>query len=179
MCHCGSDESTCRRDQHLDLHIQWYGCEPVRMATRVVLLSCPLVRIRTRSAGACAGMHSKRQDCNGQTLTHVHALTSVAGQQGDSAGCVRECCAEVLAWSHAEDTWKARASVVTFVPFARKPELYPTFRQDLLQAAAVTVQHPNRFVQLGTGMPISAMAVHLTADDLMPHALVLHVAPTE
>eukprot|EP00892_Ulva_mutabilis_P007667 jgi/Ulvmu1/5272/UM022_0066.1 len=78
-------------------------------------------------------------------------VKSASGQPEGTACSIEQCCAEILSWRHTTDVWKARAAVVTFVPFARKPALYERFQRDLLEAAAVTVKHPERFVQLGTG----------------------------
>jgi hypothetical protein len=86
-------------------------------------------------------------------------LTAMPAADSECKSQLQAAVWDMTAWCHAQNTWKCRASVVSMVTFAGKDPLYVGFRAHLLDTAAVTVQRPDRFVQLGTGLLLTFSVV--------------------
>lgn len=75
---------------------------------------------------------------------------------------VEACSRAVAAWSSDSNLWKKRSSLVSFVGMAGKsPEIFPGFRQMLIETLGVVVQSPERFAQTGVGWVVRQLG---TAD---------------
>jgi 3-methyladenine DNA glycosylase AlkD len=76
----------------------------------------------------------------------VKVLNPLIKQQG------KPCALAVMQWCHAENLWRRRASVVSFVNLAKQGDHnFPDFTQLVLQTCSVVIQSPERFAQTGTG----------------------------
>jgi 3-methyladenine DNA glycosylase AlkD len=84
----------------------------------------------------------------------VKVLNGLVKQQGES------CATAVMQWCHAENLWRRRASVVSFVNLAKHGDRnFPAFSQGLLKTCSVVIQSPERFAQTGTGWALRELGV--------------------
>jgi 3-methyladenine DNA glycosylase AlkD len=76
----------------------------------------------------------------------VKVLNALIKQQGQA------CAEAILDWCHADNLWRRRASLVSFVNLAKHGERnFLGFIPQLLTACARVIQSPERFAQTGTG----------------------------
>jgi 3-methyladenine DNA glycosylase AlkD len=76
----------------------------------------------------------------------VKVLNSLVKQQG------QPCAKAIMQWRDAENLWRKRAAVVSFVNIAKHGDRnFPGFTQLLLKTCGVVVKTPERFAQTGTG----------------------------
>eukprot|EP01116_Phalansterium_solitarium_P022973 TRINITY_DN7811_c0_g1_i3.p1 TRINITY_DN7811_c0_g1~~TRINITY_DN7811_c0_g1_i3.p1 ORF type:complete len:305 (-),score=48.90 TRINITY_DN7811_c0_g1_i3:266-1180(-) len=61
----------------------------------------------------------------------------------------------LLRWKDSENIWQKRASCVSFVKLARHGQ----FNETIFDICRTTVQHPERFVQLGTGWVLRELSL--------------------
>jgi 3-methyladenine DNA glycosylase AlkD len=84
----------------------------------------------------------------------VKVLNGLVKQQG------QPCAEAILQWCHAENLWRKRASVVSFVNIAKLGDRnFPTFTQQLLQSCQVVIRLPERFAQTGTGWALRELGL--------------------
>ncbi|AKG20667.1 DNA alkylation repair protein [Calothrix sp. 336/3] len=84
----------------------------------------------------------------------VKVLNPLIKQQGKS------CAAAVMQWCKAENLWRKRASVVSFVNIAKHGDRnFPNFTQMLLNTCGVVVQSPERFAQTGIGWALRELSL--------------------
>lgn len=70
------------------------------------------------------------------------------------------CARAISEWRTAENLWQRRASGVAFVNLAKNgDENFPGFTDMLLETCAITVQHPERFAQTGTGWVLRELSL--------------------
>jgi 3-methyladenine DNA glycosylase AlkD len=70
------------------------------------------------------------------------------------------CALAIMDWCHAENLWRKRASVVSFVNIAKRGNHnFPEFTPLLLQTCATVVQVPERFAQTGTGWALRELGL--------------------
>ncbi|BAZ40248.1 hypothetical protein NIES4101_62090 [Calothrix sp. NIES-4101] len=76
----------------------------------------------------------------------VKVLNPLIKQQG------RDCAVAVMQWCEAENLWRKRASVVSFVNIAKHGDKnFPSFTPMLLDTCGVVVRSSERFAQTGVG----------------------------
>jgi 3-methyladenine DNA glycosylase AlkD len=84
----------------------------------------------------------------------VKVLNSLIKQQGEP------CATAIMQWCNAENLWRKRASVVSFVNLAKQGDRnFPNFTQQLLNSCAVVIQTPERFAQTGTGWALRELGL--------------------
>jgi 3-methyladenine DNA glycosylase AlkD len=84
----------------------------------------------------------------------VKVLNPLIKQQG------KLCATAVMAWCNAENLWRKRASVVSFVNLAKQGDHnFPNFTKLLLNTCAVVIQSPERFAQTGTGWALRELGL--------------------
>ncbi|AFZ01421.1 DNA alkylation repair protein [Calothrix sp. PCC 6303] len=84
----------------------------------------------------------------------VKVLNPLIKQQGKS------CAEAIMQWCEAENLWRKRASVVSFVNIAKHGESnFPGFTQMLLHSCGVVVQSSERFAQTGTGWALRELGL--------------------
>jgi 3-methyladenine DNA glycosylase AlkD len=84
----------------------------------------------------------------------VKVLNPLIKQQG------KPCATAVMQWCQAENLWRKRAAVVSFVNIAKQGDRnFPDFTQSLLQTCSVVIQSPERFAQTGTGWVLRELAL--------------------
>jgi 3-methyladenine DNA glycosylase AlkD len=72
----------------------------------------------------------------------------------------KSCALAVMAWCDAQNLWRKRAAVVSFVNIAKKGEQnFADFSTNLLATCKTVVQSPERFAQTGTGWALRELAV--------------------
>jgi 3-methyladenine DNA glycosylase AlkD len=84
----------------------------------------------------------------------VKILNGLIKQQG------QPCAEAIFQWCHAENLWRKRASVVSFVNIAKLGDRnFSTFTQQLLQTCQVVIRSPERFAQTGTGWALRELGL--------------------
>jgi 3-methyladenine DNA glycosylase AlkD len=84
----------------------------------------------------------------------VKVLNPLLKQQG------KPCATAIMQWCHAENLWRKRAAVVSFVNLAKHGDRnFPDFTQQLLNTCHVVVQCPERFAQTGTGWALRELGL--------------------
>jgi 3-methyladenine DNA glycosylase AlkD len=84
----------------------------------------------------------------------VKVLNSLIKQQG------KPCATAVMEWCNAENLWRKRASVVSFVNLAKQGDRnFPDFTQMLLNTCGVVIQSSERFAQTGTGWALRELSL--------------------
>jgi 3-methyladenine DNA glycosylase AlkD len=72
----------------------------------------------------------------------------------------KTCANAVMQWCNANNLWRKRASVVSFVNIAKHGEgNFPNFTQMLLETCAVVIKSPERFAQTGTGWALRELGL--------------------
>jgi 3-methyladenine DNA glycosylase AlkD len=70
------------------------------------------------------------------------------------------CAIAIMQWCNAENLWRKRASVVSFVNVAKHGDRnVPNFTQLLLQTCGVVIQSSERFAQTGTGWALRELGL--------------------
>jgi 3-methyladenine DNA glycosylase AlkD len=84
----------------------------------------------------------------------VKVLNSLFKQQG------QPCAIAIMQWCDADNLWRKRAAVVSFVNMAKHGDRnFPGFTELLLQTCGVVVQTPERFAQTGTGWALRELGL--------------------
>ncbi|NJK72859.1 MAG: DNA alkylation repair protein [Richelia sp. CSU_2_1] len=84
----------------------------------------------------------------------VKVLNPLIKQQGKS------CATAVMEWCKADNLWRKRASVVSFVNIAKQGDRnFPDFTQMLLNTCGVVIQSSERFAQTGTGWALRELSL--------------------
>lgn len=84
----------------------------------------------------------------------VKVLNPLIKQQG------KPCAMAIMDWCHAENFWRRRASVVSFVNLAKQGDRnFPEFTELLLKTCEVVICSPERFAQTGTGWALRELGL--------------------
>jgi 3-methyladenine DNA glycosylase AlkD len=84
----------------------------------------------------------------------VKVLNSLIKQQGKS------CAIAVMEWCNADNFWRKRASVVSFVNLAKQGDRnFSDFTERLLDTCSIVIQSSERFAQTGTGWALRELGL--------------------
>jgi 3-methyladenine DNA glycosylase AlkD len=84
----------------------------------------------------------------------VKVLNALIKQQG------KPCAVAIMGWCEADNLWRQRAAVVSFVNLAKHGERnFPGFTQMLLNTCKVVIHSPERFAQTGTGWALRELGL--------------------
>jgi 3-methyladenine DNA glycosylase AlkD len=94
------------------------------------------------------------QDWNTCDWFCVKVLNALVKQQGQA------CAMAIMGWCHADNLWRRRASLVSFVNLAKHGDSnFPGFVSLLLKACSVVVLSKERFAQTGTGWVLRELGI--------------------
>jgi DNA alkylation repair enzyme len=107
----------------------------------------------------CVGLHWLHRHRCGLVPRMLKCSSSDAKAQivchmctGSASPSPRQVVDYLWKWTTSENEFQVRAALVPFVSLAAKPPLYPGMQEDLMAMLQTTIQRPERFIQLATGV---------------------------